>query len=74
MQNNNDDQHGHTCDRCGEGLHEEGHVLADQRLCDDCYIDTVAPRKAHKTSYANDPSGYFRRLKENETVLPQQLH
>ena len=39
MQNENQDQHDYTCDLCSESLTEKGRFLADQYLCDDCYIE-----------------------------------
>lgn len=74
MQNKNQNQQGYTCDHCGGSLTEEGRSLAYQFLCDDCYIEQITSRKAHKTYYSHDPFGYLRRLKENEPIHPQKFH
>jgi hypothetical protein len=74
MQNKNQDQHDYTCDHCCESLTEKGRFLANQFLCDDCYIEKITSRKAHKTYYSHDPLGYLRRLKENEPIHPQKFH
>ncbi len=74
MLNKNNDQHDYTCDHCGESLNEEGRFHANQFLCDDCYIEKITSRKAHKTYYTHDPFGYFRRLKGNEPIHPQKFH
>ena len=62
------------CDKCGESLTEKGRCLANQFLCDDCYIEKITSREAHKTYYTHDPFGYLRRLKENEPIHPQKFH
>jgi len=74
MQNKNQNQQDNTCDHCGESLTEKGHSHANQFLCDDCYIEKITSRKAHKTYYSHDPFGYLRRLKENGPIHPQKFH
>lgn len=68
--NNNDC----VCACCGIKLSDIKYLLADQTLCDDCYISKITAHKPHKTYYDHDTLGYLRRLKENEPVHPQKFH
>jgi len=74
MPKKNQGQHDYTCDHCSESLTEKGRSLANQFLCDDCYIEKITSHKAHKTYYSHDPFGYLRRLKEIEPIHPQKIH
>jgi len=74
MLNKNQEKYDHTCDHCGESLAAEGRLLANQILCDDCYVEKITAHKPHRTSYPSDPFGYIRRLKENEPIHPQKFH
>lgn len=74
MQKIDQNQHDYKCDHCGESLPVKGRFLANKFLCDDCYIEKITSRKAHKTYYSNDPFGYLRRLKQNEPIHPQKFY
>ena len=62
-----------VCQKCGEGtVPEELRSLNGRILCEDCFIDALAP-KTLKVAYGSDPADFMRRLKESFSVIRQEI-
>ena len=61
------------CSKCNAAVKDEdARELRSEILCEDCYIDEVAPRMG-KSHYDNDAE-FMQRLKDSYTVRNQQFH